>query len=154
MEPQLTTPVVAPKLLVDHIILDPATMGGGNSFGNSPLLAPGSTIGGSVSGNTYTFPSSIKSGIFMYGYGGEYGVVQGNQFELFSTTNATDLNLFEGGGNSEVASVSSVGQPPFSTVGFVTVNGSPASLTFATTATVGDGIFADFFITQISSTIT
>lgn len=153
--------------MTDHFVLPSGTIAPTAPFGTSATPqspTSGSTLGGRTTGstNTYAFPTTVSSGVFMIVGTSFYSAGGTMHTDTFAFTNCSSVDLVEA---SSVFSMSTgpdaflnegavAPQNVISLLLFVKVTASPASFTWSNASTYGTtGVGADFIVTQLPNTI-
>lgn len=154
----LRKPVFGPQqgagIMSDHWRL--ATVSSANVMGTNAYIQSGSSINGTVLPMSYTFPTSISSGSFLFVW---TAIASSSAVAIPSPTiqNGSLVNLFNNGADSfGYAPIGGVaGMTRYMVAGVVSVNapGSAQCKIIWSVGTIGAGGVGDFFVTAFNNTI-
>lgn len=154
----LRKPVFGPQqgagIMSDHWRL--ATVSSANVMGTNAYIQPGSSINGTVLPMSYTFPTSISSGSFLFVW---TAIASSAAVAIPSPTiqNGSLVPLFNNGSDSfGYAPIGGVaGMTRYMVAGIVSVNAPGASQCkiIWSVGTIGAGGVGDFFVTAFNNTI-
>lgn len=159
MEPQLAVSAPQTTLLMDHfnLVAQASTITATTPFGTSAtVLSPtsNSTLGGTLQGSTdkYTFPPSLSSGTFMMVYTVYFASPGADYMDVGSVVNMSAVNLIINNTTQQAWGAST--SVNYSTsVFFYKITGAGASFTILGNGAGSSATGADWYVTQIPSTI-
>lgn len=152
----ISGPQIGPGILSDHYYCTNAQ--NSTPFGTTRTLRANSSIGGTLSTTTYTFPKGITNGNYLFVVRWSNGSAVTIGEPLVTVTNGTLMQLWVNGtiAQAYVPPGTVASQQYLCLPGVVTVaapGATSCSISLATGGVIPSGANVDFFITQFNNTI-